>query len=219
VPDAVPHEGSRPLRIGHLTTVDMSLALLLGVELAEGAAAGHRMFGLSAPGPYVDRIAAMGTVHVPLPSLTRSWNPTADLRAAAELWRVLRRLHLDVLHTHNPKTGVLGRLLGRLAGVPVIVNTCHGLWTRPGDRRRKRWTVLGAEIVAAAFSDAELYQNAEDCRTLSRWVPTGRSRVVGNGTDLALFRPDDRARADVRAELGVADDEILVGGVGRRVAE
>jgi glycosyltransferase involved in cell wall biosynthesis len=79
--------------------------------------------------------------------------------------------------------------------------------------------VLGAEAVAAAFSHAELYQNAEDHRTLSRWVPEHRSKVVGNGTDLSLFRPDPVARAEVRAELGVADDELVVAGVGRRVAE
>ena len=42
--------GGRPLRIGHLTTVDMSLSLLLGTELEVDVAAGHETFGLSAPG-------------------------------------------------------------------------------------------------------------------------------------------------------------------------
>ena len=36
--------------MAHLTTVDMSLALLLGTELAVDVEAGHETFGLSAPG-------------------------------------------------------------------------------------------------------------------------------------------------------------------------
>ncbi len=47
----------------------------------------------------------------------------------------------------------------------------------------------------------------------------GRYRVVGNGVDLRHFAPDPDGRRRVRAELGVADDELLVGTVGRRVRE
>lgn len=211
--------GGRRLRVAHLTTVDMSLVLLLGTELTCDVAAGLDTVGLSAPGPYLDRLAALGVRHVPVPALTRAWRPTDDLRAVGQLWRALRRLRPDVLHTHNPKTGVLGRVLGRLAGVPVVVNTCHGLWAAPGDRWLVRRLVAAVEGTASRFSHAELFQNAEDQRTLARWLPAGRSTVVGNGVDLDRFRPDPAARARTRAALGVAPAELLVGGVGRLVAE
>ena len=211
--------GGRPLRVAHLTTVDMSLSLLLATELRHDVEAGFEVFGLSTPGPYVADVTALGVTHVPLPALTRAWNPQRDLAAARELATVLRRLDLDVLHTHNPKTGVLGRVLGRLTRVPVVVNTCHGLWIAPADRRVKKVAVIGAEAVAGRFSHAELYQNETDRQTMSRWVGGPRQRTVGNGVDLTRFRPDPQARARVRAELGVADDELLVGGVGRLVAE
>lgn len=211
--------GGRPLRIAHLTTVDMSLALLLRTELEVDVKVGCDVLGLSAPGPYVEEVEALGVRHVPLPSLTRAWNPALDLRAARELAVVLRTLRLDVLHTHNPKTGVLGRVLGRAARIPVVVNTCHGLWVQPGDRLLKKTFVLSLEALAAQFSHAELYQNADDRRALSRVVPARRSTVVGNGVDLDRFRPDRAARGRFRDQLGVAEDELLVGGVGRLVAE
>lgn len=207
------------LRIAHLTTVDMSLALLLATELEADLEAGHEVQGWSAPGPYVAEVEGLGVHHVALPSLTRAWRPNADLRAARELWSALRAQRPDVLHTHNPKTGVLGRILGRLAGVPVVVNTCHGLWAGPGDPVPKRVAVLGAEAVAACFSHFELYQNADDRHALRWAVPPRRSRVVGNGIDLTRFQFDPEGRARVRAEWGVGPDEVLVGGVGRRVAE
>ncbi|MFN2347512.1 MAG: glycosyltransferase family 4 protein [Dermatophilaceae bacterium] len=206
-------------RIAHLTTADISLALLLATELAEGLQLGHEVLGISAPGAYVERIESLGVRHVPIPELTRTWGLSQDLRAFVSLWRTLRDLDLDVLHTHNPKTGVMGRIAGRLAGVPVVVNTCHGLWATPGDRWTKRAFVYGLEGLAARFSDYELFQNAQDEHTLRRFLRRGRHRVVGNGVDLELFRFDPAGRERLRAEWGVADDELLVGTVGRRVRE
>jgi len=209
----------RRLRLAHLTTVDMSLVLLLGTELATDLDAGHRVLGLSAPGPYLPRLEELGVRHVPVPAFTREFSLADDARALAQLLTLLRGLGLDVLHTHTPKAGVLGRISGRLAGVPVVVNTCHGLWARREDRWVKRVLVYGAEALAAQFSDAELFQNAEDRETL-RWALGGRlATVVGNGVDLTRFAPDPAARARVRAELGIADGETLVLAVGRQVAE
>lgn len=207
------------MRLAHLTTVDMSLALLLGTELAVDVEEGFEVFGISAPGPYVAEVEALGVRHVAVPGLTRAWDLRADLAAARRLARVLRGLDLDILHTHNPKTGVLGRVLGRALRIPVVVNTCHGLWVRPEDGLARKALVYGAETVAARCSDAELYQNDEDRRTLRRVVPAARSQTVGNGVDLTRFRPDPDARDRVRAELGIAPDRLLVGGVGRLVAE
>lgn len=195
----------------------MSLQLLLATELRVDVEAGFETYGISAPGPYVPQLEAIGVRHEPLNALTRAWQPRADAAAGRELLAVLRRIRPDVLHTHNPKTGVLGRILGRAARVPVVVNTCHGLWAQAHDPFAKRAFVLGAEALAGRFSHAELYQNGEDRRTLARAVPAHRSRVVGNGVDLTRFEAADRAL--IRAELGVADDELLVAGVGRRVAE
>lgn len=207
------------LKVAHLTTVDMSLALLLATELRVDVEAGHEVQGWSAPGPYVTDVEALGVRHVPLAALTRSWNVRSDIRAMAEMWRTLRDERPDVLHTHNPKTGVIGRILGRLARVPVVVNTCHGLWAGPGDPIPKRIAVLAAEALAAQFSHAELYQNGEDRRALRWAVPSRRSQVVGNGVDLDRFRLDQPGGERLRAEWGVSADEVLVGGVGRLVAE
>jgi glycosyltransferase involved in cell wall biosynthesis len=129
-----------------------------------------------------------------------------------------------IVHTHNPKPGIYGRVAARLARVPVVVNTVHGLYALPEDRLPKRVIVYGLERLAAACSQAELLQNPEDLPTLRRLrVPVERLAVLGNGIDLDRFDPrtvsaEDRAAA--RRELGaVADDDIVVGLVGRLVRE
>jgi glycosyltransferase involved in cell wall biosynthesis len=172
----------------------------------------------------VARLEADGVGHVALPSSTRGWNLGADVRSVRELWRILRRERFDVLHTHNPKPGLYGRIVGRLAGVPIVVNTNHGLFFSDG-RRVQRAAVLALEGVAARFSDAELVQNPEDMSLLTRWRLNrpSRTRLLGNGVDLSRFRPpaDDAERSEARARLDrtAGDDRVVIGMVGRLVAE
>jgi glycosyltransferase involved in cell wall biosynthesis len=213
------------VRVAHLTTVDSSLRYLLYPQLTAVRDRGGDSVGISAPGPYADALAAEGIRHVPLGSSTRSMNPLADARAAIELWRVLRRERPDVLHTHNPKPGLYGRVLGRLAGVPVVVNTCHGLYFTETDPWLKRTLLLVLEGIAARFSHAELVQSEEDLDRLVRRhaYPRARTRLLGNGVDLERFGPDvldAGERSEVRAtQFAARDDQIVVGMVGRQVAE
>ncbi|HEY8526431.1 MAG TPA: glycosyltransferase family 4 protein [Acidimicrobiales bacterium] len=212
------------MRVAHLTTVDSSLRYLLRPQLRAVRDRGGEAIGISAPGPYADELAAEGIRHVPLSSSTRGMNLLADVKAAVELWRILRRERPDVLHTHNPKPGVYGRIVGRLARVPIVVNTNHGLWATEHDGALRRFVVLALEAVAARFSHAELVQNVEDLELLTRRrlnVPS-RTHLLGNGIDLDRFAPGrvgPDERAALRAELGAGPDAIVVGMVGRLVAE
>lgn len=208
------------MKIAHLTTVDMSLRYLLLPQLDEALAHGESI-GISAPGEHVEFLEARGIRHIPLTASTRGMSLLADLRAARQLWRVLRRERVDILHTHNPKPGVYGRIVGRLAGVPVVVNTVHGLYATSDSSLLKRVIVYTLEWIAARFSDMELVQNPEDVETLRRLriVPERRLRLLGNGVNLDRFGPDAAARVAARAEWGVDDDTVVVGMVGRLVAE
>ena len=46
---------------------------------------------------------------------------------------MFRRLRPAIVHTHNPKPGLYGRIAARVARVPVVVNTIHGLYAQPQD--------------------------------------------------------------------------------------
>jgi glycosyltransferase involved in cell wall biosynthesis len=208
--------------VAHLTTIDLSLRFLLMAQLRGARDAGYDVVGISAPGPWVADLEAEGIRHISLASSTRAADPRADAGAARELWSVLRRERPAVLHTHNPKPGLYGRVVGRLAGIPVIVNTVHGLYATETDRFAKRATVYGLEAVASRCSDVELVQNPEDLALLRRLRLAGHARLLGNGVDLGRFDPSRFSmehRARVRASLGVRDDRMVVGTVARLVAE
>ncbi len=207
-------------RLVHVTTVDMSLVLLLGPQLRAFAEAGMEVVGVSAPGPYVSQLESWGIRHEPLRHATRSAAVGQDVMALVELWRLFRRLNPDIVHTHNPKPGMYGRVAARAAGVPGIVNTVHGLYASPEDRASRRALVYALERAASLCSGAELVQNPEDFRVLARLgVPTDKLVLLGNGVDLQRFCPaaNEQVRQQARADLGVDHDAVVVGTVARLV--
>jgi glycosyltransferase involved in cell wall biosynthesis len=207
-------------RLLHVTTADISLELLLGPQLRAFRSNGYEVHTASAPGPFVARLEADGIVHHPLRHATRSSAPLEDARALLELRRLFRRVRPDIVHTHNPKPGVYGRVAGRLARVPLVVNTQHGLYAQPTDRWARKLPVYALERIAAQFSHTELVQNPEDIETLRKLgVPAQKLHLLGNGIDLDRFAPRPDVRAEVRDELGMDDGTVVVGAIGRLVWE
>lgn len=209
-------------RVGHLTTVDSSLRYLLEAQLVGAMDAGYEVVGISAPGDDVTYLEALGVRHVALAGSTRSFSLMSDLRAVVAFARLIRSLDLDVLHTHNPKPGLYGRIIGRLLGVPRVVNTVHGLYATPEDAMFKRAVVYGAEAVASRFSHRELIQNEEDFALLAKKRISPRRKLVllGNGVDTERFSPGrDAASTKLRESIGADDSTVVIGIIARLVEE
>jgi len=214
---------TQPIRVGHLTTVDSSLRYLLEAQLVGAMEAGYDVIGISAPGHDVEYLKRLGIEHVALQTSTRSFSLRSDMRAVVDLFKELRQLDLDILHTHNPKPGLYGRVAGRLAGVRYIVNTVHGLYAMPEDSIAKRGIVYSAEAIASRFSNRELIQNEEDLELLGAKRITARRKLVhlGNGVDLERFKPDRdaRRRSEILAGHDIDPDRVVIGMVARLVEE
>jgi glycosyltransferase involved in cell wall biosynthesis len=211
-------------RLLHLTTVDLSLHALLANQLRRFAEEGFEVIGAAAPTGYAKALREDGVDFRPVASLSRSWSPLADVGALSDLVRLFRDLRPDIVHTHNPKSGVLGRVAARLARVPVIVNTVHGLYANPGLPPVRRRLIAAAEWSAARLSHHEFFQSAEDYDTAigNRMVTAKSASILGNGVDLGRFsreRVPDEAVTALRESWGAGPDDVVVGTVGRLVRE
>jgi glycosyltransferase involved in cell wall biosynthesis/L-amino acid N-acyltransferase YncA len=212
------------IRVAHVATIDLTHRFMLLPQLRRLRDEGFDVTAISAAGEHVPALEEEGIRHIALRNASRAWDPAADARMAAELRAIFRRERFHLVHTHNPKPGVVGRPVARAAGVPVVVNTVHGFYAAPNDRLRRRIPVMALEAFAARFSDLELFQSREDLEwaTRSGVVPASRARHLGNGIDLRRFDPrrTSPGRVDeLRAELGISRAAPVIGTVGRLVAE
>jgi glycosyltransferase involved in cell wall biosynthesis len=135
-----------------------------------------------------------------------------DWRLHWDLWRFLRRHRPDIVHGHNRPADYLACSIGRLAGVPRRIWTRHLVYRNMPARQVRRYGRLGARTpVVVAVSDAV----REHCIATEN-IPADRVRTIVNGIDTTRFRPRDTGeRAAKRAELDLANDDIMLLQVGR----
>jgi glycosyltransferase involved in cell wall biosynthesis len=203
--------------------VDLSLRYLLLNQLWALRTVGYRVVGISSPGPEVAALEGQGIAHEAVP-MTRRFTPFADLASLLRLYRLFRRRRFTIVHTHNPKPGLLGQLAARLAGTPIVVNTLHGFYFHERMRPWARRFYIATERLAARCSDLILSQNEEDVETAVREGIARQDQIVhlGNGIDLRRFDPEalaPRTRIRLRAGLGIPAEAPVVGFVGRLVGE
>lgn len=149
----------------------------------------------------VDELAAQGVAVTCL-----GGGHEADLRWAWRLRRRLRARPVDVVHVHSPYVAAVARLVLRTlpaAQRPGVVSTEHNRWPR-----HDRLTRL-ANRATFVLDDADVAVSGDVRSTMPR-AHQARTEVLVHGVDLPSVRAAAAQRDDVRAELGVAEDEVLV---------
>lgn len=203
------------MRLTHIiTSTDTGGAEAMLLKLAAALAPGfdQQVISLLPSGPVADQLRGLGLPVVSLDLVRGVPDPGAVLR----LHRALQRFRPTAVHTWMYHATLLGGIVARLAGRPVI------------------WSIHNGSF-SAEHSAAGTVRVARLCARLSKQVPArivscseralathaalgydlGRSVVIPNGFDLARFRADPLTRAAVRAELGLAAGTMLIGHVAR----
>lgn len=121
--------------------------------------------------------------------ICRPIRPASDALALWSLSRTLKRLRPDVVHTHQSKAGVLGRVAAWLASVPVIL---HGVHILPflNVSRAKRSAYLGMERGVAPITDGfiAVAKGMHDANLAAGLGRAETNHVVYSGMDLGRFR-------------------------------
>jgi glycosyltransferase involved in cell wall biosynthesis len=133
-------------------------------------------------------------------------------RATAGLHEALRQARIDLVHTHGYLCDVLGGFAARRIGIPVIA-TAHGFtggsWKNRGYEWIQRWALRHFDAVVAVSRPLQ-----EDL--VRSGVPADRCHLIPNCW-APRYRIADRAAA--RRELGLEQEGLVLGWVGRLSAE
>ena len=167
----------------------------------------------------VDQARSRGCRTVLLPALTREVSPARDLLALWQVFRLIRRERVVLVHTHTSKAGFVGRLAAWLAGVPVILHTPHGHIFYGYYGPALTAVFVGLERLAARITDrivvlTELGTEEHLARGIGR---PKQFVVIPSGVDLEALRRKAPPYETARGRLGVDSETCLIVGVGRLV--
>jgi glycosyltransferase involved in cell wall biosynthesis len=192
---------------------DESLRTLLGALMPMGVEA-HVV--IPGPGPQVPRYEALGiTVHFApiavirrgLPRLTAATFPLAIGRGAAQVGQIARRIRPDLIHS-NMEVMLDGGLAARALRLPHVMHYRGNTLDRPKwvfDSLVAIWTRLADHIFCISQATASVFERRDRAQKVE---------VMYNPVDIEAFAATGRSE-EVRASLGAAPGQPLVGTVGR----
>jgi len=211
------------LRIAHVISADMGARFILLHQLLFLKSEGYEVTAVCSPGKWVKDIEDAG-ISVKTIAITRNLHPYKDVVSLWRLFRYFRTQRFELVHTHTPKAGFVGRIAARLAGVPLIVHTNPGFYFHMNSGFFSRRFYVFLEKIAASCCDLILSQNSEDVETAIREgiCQASKIRRLGNGIDVSRFNPDQYSSDRILAkkkELGIPPASRVVGLIGRLVRE
>lgn len=155
-----------------------------------------------------------------VPTLVRPISPLKDFLSVVKLSSLLKRLAPDILHTHSSKTGILGRLAGKVSDVPIVIHTVHGFAFPYASSRIVRLFYFFMEYFGGKLCDALIVLNEGDRLVAIEKlaIPAEKVYLISNGVDVDCF---EKVTAEQRTEIrrkvfDVTDEDVIcVGMVGR----
>jgi len=181
---------------GHPETQTADDAALLKVDLQQLGQAGVSVFQV--------------------PPLVREINPVLDAWATVTLWRLLRRVRPEVVHTHTSKAGAVGRLAARLAGIPVVIHTPHGHIFYGYYGAVASAIIRLLERLLAKITDriVTLTDRGAQEHVQYKIASPQKFVTIHGGNSLAQFRSWRVNDTEKRKELGLPPEGPIIGTVG-----
>jgi glycosyltransferase involved in cell wall biosynthesis len=134
-----------------------------------------------------------------------------DLVAWWKFYTFIKGKQLDLIRTYGLKAHIIGRIVGKLLGVPVQITS-----VRSTDPWRKWYHTL-LDRMTSGFADLYL-SNSEAGRLITHQrerIPLSKIRMIPNGIDLANYAPATSATQPryvaLKKELGIAYEDRVIG--------
>ena len=170
----------------------------------------------SSAGELASRLKTAGVPTFYIPAFARDVSLLSDISAARELYTLFKKERPDVVHLNSSKAGGVGALAARLAGVPNIIFTSHGLaWDEDRNIFAKmfiyifsRLTFLLCHKVITISEDN--YQRVRACVLCRKKI-----HLIHNGLPELQFETRERARVSLALKVGLHEggDDFWMGTI------
>src|SRR6267142_2809468 len=198
-----------------ITDLDVGGAETMLFKLLSGRSAEFAplVVSLKPPGVMGPRIEAAG---VPVYSLGLR-RALSNPFGALSMIRLVRRIQPALIQGWMPHGNMMATLAGLFSRnpVPVLWNIRMSLYGLSAERLRTRALVRFSGRLSTC-PKAIIYNSrvgAQQHEALG--YDPGKKVVIPNGFDCEEFHPDVEARRRIRYQLGIADEEVLVGLIAR----
>ncbi len=206
-----------------VASVDITLKFMLFNQLMFLKSQGYDVYAICSPGGWVEDIKKQG-IKVKTMTVKRKISPIADLIFFWKMFFYFKKEKFDIVHTHTPKPEIYGQIAAKLAGVPIIIDTLHGIDLPAGVSAVGRKVFGFLEKIAGKYSDVVFsISNAVIKAAVGKKICKPESLIyLGRDIDTNKFNPKKFSNdfiSEKKKQLGIGSGKKVVGIVARLVVE
>ncbi|MDR0617623.1 MAG: glycosyltransferase family 4 protein [Endomicrobium sp.] len=148
-----------------ITKLDLGGAQKVALDIGNGLNKNpFNVFFITGVGGILDKDIDKTFKVYKLKQLVREMSPLKDLKTLIDIYKILKIERPDIVHTHTPKAGILGRIAAKLAGIKVIVHTVHGYGFSDKHKWYLKYLFIYIERFCALFSTRIIFVSKENIK-------------------------------------------------------
>jgi len=185
------------MKIGFLSHVDINLYLFRLPIMQRLVQKGWKVYAIAPKGRYWEKFGKFGIIPIDYQIDRKSLHPVKEFQSIQSIYRVLKPLQLDIIHTFTAKPNIYGTFAAKLARVPKIVNLVEGLGSYYIEdnnikNRAVRTIIELLYKIAFKLSDKVIFVNSDDPKYMlqNKIITFDKVEVIKSvGIDVEYYNP------------------------------
>jgi len=192
------------MKIGFLSHLDLNLYLFRLPIMKQLIERGDEVYAICPRGEKFDLFKEHGIQAIPYEIERSSLNPFKELRAIYNIYRAIKSLELDMIHTFTAKPNIYGTIASKVANIPIIINLVEGLGSFYIEDTPK--SIIVRNIIERLYkfvfslSCQVVFVNADDPDYLEKRGVISKSKITvikSVGIDTDAFNPNTISKIEM----------------------
>ena len=216
------------MTIAFLSHYDFNLYRFRLPIMKELVKQGHKVYAISPKGEVSDKFSKMNIKHISYEINRKSLNPLIEIQNIYNIYKVLSKLELDILHSFTMKANIYSSLISYFMHHKLICSiTGLGSFYINKNFKSKLIKTITKFLykVSAKRADYFIFQNNEDKSLFIQDNIISKNKAIlirGSGIDIDFFTRDKANKEKIqtiKSKLNIRKDNIVITMIARIIAQ
>lgn len=139
-----------------------------------------------------------------------------DFKAWSRLFKMMKMMKIDIVHTYHHLGGILGRVFGKFASIPIVVHNIENMYTK--------FSFVARLIhdVTFPFVDSVICASKSVEESFPLWenmLLNGKKLIIYNGTDVSEIDTCAIELEKKWEELNIRQGDFVIGNIARLIPQ
>lgn len=125
-------------------------------------------------------------------NLVREISPLKDLKSIFEIYKILKKIKPDIVHTHSSKAGIVGRIASFFSGITLIIHSYHGFGFNDTQKWYIKYLYISIEWIVSFITRFFIFVSNENIKIAKKYhiLRKRNYSLIRSGIKLSDFKKE-----------------------------